>query len=65
MQENLVCFMGMAMLSEIKGGELVAGLSAGIFLTAVSLVVPLVILYFVIKLAVKNAIKELREENIL
>lgn len=38
---------------------------AEIFLIPLSLAIPAVILYFVIKLAVKKAIKELKEENIL
>ncbi len=44
---------------------MMSGFSAGIFLTAVSLIVPLIVVYFIIKLAVKNAIKELKEENVL
>ncbi|MEL7650102.1 MAG: hypothetical protein AAGU76_18620 [Sedimentibacter sp.] len=37
----------------------------GIVLVPIYLVIPAVILYFVIKLAVKHAIKELKDDNIL
>lgn len=58
--------MKLVMPSEIKkGGESMAGLGVGIFLTAVYIIIPLVIFYFIMKLAIKNAIKELKGENIL
>lgn len=37
----------------------------GIFLIPILYIIPAVILYFIIKLAVKHAIKELKDENIL
>lgn len=37
----------------------------GLSLLPIVTIIPIVILYFVIKLAVKNAIKELRNENII
>lgn len=37
----------------------------GLFLLPITIIIPIVILYFVIKLAVKNAIKELKNENII
>ncbi len=37
----------------------------GLFILPITIIIPIVILYFVIKLAVKNAIKELKNENII
>lgn len=36
-----------------------------VFLMPIFIAIPAVILYFITKLAVKNAIKELKDENIL
>ncbi len=36
-----------------------------LFLIPIVYIIPAVILYFIIKLAVKHAIKELKDENIL
>ncbi|NLK00979.1 MAG: hypothetical protein GX318_07050 [Clostridia bacterium] len=38
---------------------------AGFFLLSISMVIPVIVLYYVIKVAVKNAIKELKNERIL
>lgn len=38
---------------------------AGLILLPIYFVIPAIILYFVIKMAVKKAIKELKDENIL
>jgi len=38
---------------------------AEIFLVPLSLAIPAVVLYFIIKLAIKKAIKELKEEKTL
>lgn len=40
-------------------------LSAILFLLPIYIGIPAIILYFVIKMAVKKAIKELKDENIL
>lgn len=37
----------------------------GIFLVPIYLVIPAVVLYFVIKLAVKHVIKELKDDGVL
>lgn len=37
----------------------------GVFFIPIIYLIPAVILYFIIKLAVKHALKELRDENIL
>jgi hypothetical protein len=49
----------------LKGVKNLAGSFINIFLIPLFFAIPAIILYFVIKLAVKNAIKELRNENIL
>ena len=38
---------------------------AGLILLPIYFVIPAIILYFIIKMAVKKAIKELKDENIL
>lgn len=38
---------------------------AGLFIVPILMVIPAFILYYIIKLAVKHAIKELKNENIL
>jgi len=38
---------------------------AEIFIIPIFLVIPFVVLYFIIKLAVKHAIRELKDNNIL
>jgi hypothetical protein len=38
---------------------------AELIILPLSLIVPAVVLYFVVKLAVKHAIKELKDDNIL
>ncbi len=38
---------------------------AELFIVPMTLAIPAVILYFIIKLAVKNAIKELKDKNII
>ena len=59
-----------AVLSQVifygRGGEKVAmhGLSLlGVFLSLLSLIVPVVVLFFIIKLAVKQAVKEALREH--
>lgn len=37
----------------------------GVMLFPVLMIIPILISYFVIKLAIKNAVKELKNENIL
>lgn len=37
----------------------------GLFVIPITIIIPIIILYFVIKLAVKNAIKELKDNNII
>ena len=41
-----------------------SGMGVGVFIAALYLIVPFIVLYFIIKLAVKNAIRELKEEDI-
>ncbi|MGB3978204.1 MAG: hypothetical protein WBJ30_06370 [Tepidanaerobacteraceae bacterium] len=40
-------------------------LFASLILLPICIAIPAFILYFVIKMAIKNAVKELKEENIL
>ncbi|MEA5096512.1 hypothetical protein SDC9_87414 [bioreactor metagenome] len=37
----------------------------GVFMFPIFIIVPAIVLYFVIKLAIKHAIKELKDNNIL
>lgn len=40
-------------------------LAAGIILLPIYVALPAIVLYFIIKMAVKNAIKELKRDNII
>lgn len=38
---------------------------AGLIILPIYIAIPAIILYFIIKIAIKNAIKELKKENII
>lgn len=54
-------------LSYFQGGveRMIDIIPINLILLPIFMAIPLILLYFIIKLAIKNAIKELKKENIL